>query len=183
MDRNTTYQHWRVVATLCGYTIPEKMERPAYVGDKKCPENLNELTIGQLIELGQVDGADTDYRIAEIVLGYDKPTTDKCRAVEVVPFLSWVGSEVKKINRLFETISHKPTAKERQAGVDKLQFGLFGMLDWFAKRMGITNHDDVLGVPWLRIYKCMDMDNQTQQYQQRLNDISMREATRKRTRK
>ena len=182
MDRNTTYQHWRVVATHCGYTIPENMERPIYVGDKKCPEDLNDLTIGQLIELGQTDGAEADYRIAEIVLGYDRETTDKCRAVEVVPFISWVGTEVKKINRLFESISHKPTAKERQAGVEALQFGLFGMLDWFAKRMGITNHDEVLSVPWLRIYKCMDMDNKTQQYEKRLNEISMREATKKRRR-
>ena len=74
----------------------------------------------------------------------------------------------------------KPTAKEKQAGVEKLQFGLFGILDWYAKRMGITDHDDVLTVPWLRIYKCMDMDNKVEQYQRRLNDISMQEARRKR---
>lgn len=182
MDTNTKYGYWRVIARCCLYTIPEDLKRPSYVGDNECPADLNSLTIGQLIELGQTEGAEADYRITEIVLGYDRETTDQCRAIEVVPFLSWVGQQVRHINRLFEGISHKPTAKEKQAGIDHLQFGLFGMLDWFAKRMGISNHDDVLSVPWLRIYKCMDMDNKTTQYEKRLNDISMREATKKRRR-
>lgn len=180
MDNNTTYGYWRVIARHCNYTIPEDFERPAYIGQTKCPEDLNGLTIGQLIEIGEADGPDTDYRIIEIVLDMDKPQADKCRATEVAAFLSWVGRQVKRINRLFESVQSKPTAKEKQAGVDKLQFGLFGILDWYAKRMGITDHDDVLTVPWLRIYKCMDMDNKVEQYQRRLNDISMQEARRKR---
>ena len=164
MDNNTTYGYWRVIARHCNYTIPEDFERPAYIGQTKCPEDLNGLTIGQLIE---------------IVLGMDKPQADKCRATEVAAFLSWVGRQVKRINRLFESVQAKPTAKEKQAGVEKLQFGLFGILDWYAKRMGITNHDDVLTVPWLRIYKCMDMDNKVERYQRRLNEISLNEARRK----
>ena len=179
MDKNTKYGYWRVVARHCRYTIPEDLPRPAYVGEKPCPENLNELTIGQLIEMSTSDGPDTDYRIAEIVLGYDRQTTDGCRATEVAAFLSWAGREVKKISALFNQVRSRPTAKEKQAGVEKLNFGLFGMLDWFAKRMGITNHDEVLTVPWLRIYKCMDMDNQVNQYERRLNEISMQEAQRR----
>ena len=179
MDNNTTYGYWRVVARHCRYTIPEGFEHPVYVGEVKCPEDLSALTIGQLIEIGEADGAEADYRVIDIVLGLDKAETDKCRATEVAAFLSWVGRQVKKINRLFEMVQTKPTAKEKQAGVDNLQFGLFGILDWYAKRMGITNHDDVLSVPWLRIYKCMDMDNKVERYQRRLNEISMQEARRK----
>lgn len=164
---------------MASYTIPDDLPRPEYVGDKPCPENLNGLTIGQLIELGNAEGDMADYRICEIVMGYEKEATDKCRAIEVVPLLSWTGREVKKINRLFEGISHKPTAKEKQAGVERLQFGLFGMIDWYARRMGITDHDEVLTVPWLRIYKCMDMDNEVSQYEKRMNDITLREAKRK----
>ena len=182
MDNKTTYGYWRVIARHTQFTIPDDMERPQFVGDKECPEDLNDLTIGQLIELGNAKGAEADYDITRIVMEYDKEATDACRAVEVVPFLSWVGQQVKKINTLFEGVSHKPTAKEKQAGVDSLQFGLFGMIDWYAKRMGITDHDEVLNVPWLRIYKCMDMDNKVNQYEKRLNDISMREATKKRRR-
>lgn len=180
MDNNTTYGYWRVIARHCNYTIPEDFERPAYIGQTKCPEDLNGLTIGQLIEIGEANGAEADYRIIDIVLGMGKEQADKCRATEVVAFLSWVGRQVKRINKLFEQVQTKPTAKEKQAGVDNLQFGLFGILDWYAKRMGITNHDDVLTVPWLRIYKCMDMDNKVERYQRRYNEISMQEARRKR---
>ena len=179
MDNNTTYGYWRVVARHCRYTIPEDFARPAYIGEVKCPEDLNVLNIGQLIEIGEANGTDADYRIVSIVLDMDKAQTDNCRATEVVAFLSWVGRQVKRINRLFEQVQTKPTAKEKQAGVDSLQFGLFGILDWYAKRMGITNHDDVLCVPWLRIYKCMDMDNKVERFQRRYNDISMQEARRK----
>ena len=179
MDNNTTYGYWRVVARHCRYTIPEDFARPAYIGEVKCPEDLNGLSIGQLIEIGEANGTDADYRIVSIVLDMDKAQTDNCRATEVVAFLSWVGRQVKRINRLFEQVQTKPTAKEKQAGVDSLQFGLFGILDWYAKRMGITNHDDVLCVPWLRIYKCMDMDNKVERFQRRYNDISMQEARRK----
>ena len=179
MDNNTTYGYWRVVARHCRYTIPENFARPAYIGEVECPEDLNGLNIGQLIEIGEANGTDADYRIVSIVLDMDKAQTDNCRATEVVAFLSWVGRQVKRINRLFEQVQTKPTAKEKQAGVDSLQFGLFGILDWYAKRMGITNHDDVLCVPWLRIYKCMDMDNKVERFQRRYNDISMQEARRK----
>lgn len=179
MDNNTTYGYWRVIARHCNYTIEEGFERPAYIGEVKCPEDLSALTIGQLIEIGETSGADTDYRIIDIVLGMDKEQADNCRATEVVAFLSWIGRQVKRINKLFESIQTRPTAKEKQAGVDNLQFGLFGILDWYAKRMGITNHDEVLAVPWLRIYKCMEMDNKVEQYQRRYNEISMQEARRK----
>ena len=179
MDNNTTYGYWRVIARHCRYTIPESFERPAYIGEVKCPDNLNGLTIGQLIEIGEANGAEADYRIVEIVTGMDKAETDKCRATEVVAFLSWASRQVKQVNRLFERVQTKPTAKEKQAGVENLQFGLFGILDWYAKRMGITDHDDVLTVPWLRIYKCMDMDNKVEQYQRRFNELSMQEARRK----
>ncbi len=180
MDLNTTYGYWRVIARHARFTIPEDLERPAFVGGMECPEDLNALTIGQLIELGDAEDANADYRITEVVLGMDRQATDKSRAVDVVPFISWVTRQVKAINRLFEKISHRPTSREKQAGIDKLQFGLFGTLDWFAKRMGISDHDDVLQVPWLRIYKCMEMDNLTQQYEKRLNDIALREAKRRR---
>jgi hypothetical protein len=179
MDNNTTYGYWRVIARHCNYTIEEGFERPAYIGEVKCPEDLSALTIGQLIEIGEAGGAEADYRIIDIVLGIGKEQADKCRATEVVAFLSWIGRQVKRINRLFEQVQTKPTAKEKQAGVDNLQFGLFGILDWYAKRMGITNHDEVLAVPWLRIYKCMEMDNKVEQYQRRYNEISMQEARRK----
>ena len=37
--------------------------------------------------------------------------------------------------------------------------------------MGITNHDDALSVPWLRVYQCMKMDAERDAYERRLRDI------------
>ena len=61
-----------------------------------------------------------------------------------------------------------------------MRFGLFGMLDWYAVRMGISDHDQVLKVPWLRIYKCMDMDNKRRAYEKRLQKVQADEMKRNR---
>ena len=100
--------------------------------------------------------------------------------MEVVRFVGWVVSEVERINKLFDKIQAKPTAKEQRAGVERLDFGLFGMIDWYARRMGIQNHDEVFQVPWARIYKCMDMDAKTRDYERRLQEIATKEIKRRR---
>lgn len=180
MDRNTRYRYWKTVAEAAGYRM-EKQKRPPFVAGRETPETLNHLTIGQLIELSEVGDSDTSvYRIAEIIMGLTPAETDDARAVDVVRLVGWVFSEVETINKLFSKLESKPTARERQAGAERLDFGLFGMLDWYARRMGITNHDDVLTVPWMRIYKCMDMDKQTRDYEQRLQDIATNEINHKR---
>lgn len=172
MDINTKFGYWLTVATFARYRL-EKYTRPAFVGERKTPETLNQLTIGQLIELSEVgDTNDSLYKVVKTVLGMERQETDQARAVDVVRFVGWVFGEVENINKLFDKTKVKHTSRERQAGVDKLQFGLFGMLDWYARRMGIENHDDVLGVPWMRIYKCLDMDTKTNQYERRLQEIA-----------
>lgn len=180
MNIDTEFAYWIKIAPLAGFKM-EEYSRPAFVGKHEVPQNLNELTIGQLIELSQLeDTTESIYRIAEIVMGLNRKEIDKARAVDVVRFAGWVCSETKKINKLFDSIgSDKPTAKEKKAGIDTLRFGLFGMLDWYALRMRIQNHDDVLGVPWMRIYKCMDMDSKKQKYERNLQRIAAEEMEQK----
>lgn len=180
MDINTTFGYWLTVATFARFSM-EKYTRPEFVGEKLTPENLNQLTIGQLIELSEVgDTNESLYRVTETVMGMQREETDRARAVDVVRLVGWVFGEVEKINKLFNKTKTNYTQRERQAGVEKLQFGLFGMLDWYARRMGIENHDDVLGVPWMRIYKCLDMDTKQSQYERRLNEIAAQELRTKR---
>jgi hypothetical protein len=45
--------------------------------------------------------------------------------------------------------------------------------------MGVTNHDDVERVPWVRVYKCMQMDAETEAFNRRLNDVYRQENERK----
>ena len=98
-------------------------------------------------------------------------------------FVGWTFGEVERINQLFQKVRTEPTQREKRAGVERLQFGLFGMLDWYAQRMGIENHDDVLTVPWARIYKCMDMDTRRAQFERRLQEIAAKEMNHKNQRR
>ena len=94
-----------------------------------------------------------------------------CKATEVVSFVGWVYGRIEKINALFDKAKRKPTDKEIRAGINKLQFGIFGMIDWYALRMGITDHEDVMRVPWMRVYQCLSMDNQKQEFEKRLSEV------------
>ena len=183
MDINTKFKYWLTVAQAAHFKL-ERYERPAFIGDKATPSTFNWLTIGQLIELSELGDEDESiYRIVEITMQIQRKDIDEERAVDVVRYVGWAFGEVERINKLFKSFESKPTAKEKRAGVDTLEFGLFGMLDWYALRMGIEDHDEVLKVPWLRIYKCMDMDKKRQEYEKKLQQIAaeeMRNETRRR---
>lgn len=171
MDNKTTFGYWIKIAPFTGYKI-EKYSRPAFVAGKETPEDLSGLTMGDLIKLSTMgDSNDSFYTICEIVMGLTRKQVDKARAVDVVRLVGWVTAEAEKINKLFKGSEAKPTEDEQKAGIKLLQFGLFGMVDWYARRMGIQDHDQVMSVPWLRIWKCMDMDNKTNQYNRRLQDV------------
>ena len=172
MDINTKFGYWIRVAPFTGFKVG-KFSRPEYVGDVETPKSLNGLTIGQLIDLSEIgEENDSIYTIVNIVLGMERAAIDNARAVDVVRFVGWVSTEVGKINKIFSTTEQeKPTAQQKKAGIDTLQFGLFGMLDWYALRMGISDHDEVLKTPWLRIYKCLDMDNKRRAYENRLQKV------------
>lgn len=179
MDINTKFGYWIKVAPFTGFKL-EKYGRPFNVGKHVVPENLNELSIGQLLELSDLS-SDNDciYDVCRIVLDMNRKEVDKARAVDVVMFCGWVMSEVEKITKLFSRSKSQPTAIEKKAGIEGLQFGMFGLLDWYALRMGITNHDDVLPVPWMRIYRCMDMDDKKAQFNKKLQEVMSDEYRRK----
>ena len=78
---------------------------------------------------------------------------------------------MQRINALFDSVKGKPTKEEEKAGIDKLKFGVFGLIDWYALRMGITDHEEVTKVPWGRGYKCLEMDNKRHEFDKRLAKI------------
>lgn len=176
MDINTRFRDWLIVASAAGFKLGT-YSRPAFIGHAATPSDFNLLTIGQLIELSDIsDDNESMYKIVEVTMGLTMDEIANARAVDVVRYVGWAVTEVERINKLFESLTPQATAKEKQAGIDTLQFGLFGMLDWYALRMGITNHDDVLQVPWMRIYKCMDMDNMRHAYERRYSKITSEEV-------
>lgn len=181
MDIDTTYKRWHTLARLAGFKMDEGgYDRPFDVGGVETPRDLTDLTIGQLVGLGSLQESDDSvYAICDIVLGLGRHGVDGARAVDVVRFIGWVTREVARINRLFEGIQERPTPQEIKAGVNDLRFGLFGLLDWYAKRMGIASHDDVLPVPWVRVYKCMEMDCRQKKYERRYSEVMSDEYRRK----
>lgn len=172
MDKDTTFKHWLAIAQHTSFKVG-RYSRPHFVAGHTVPENLYGLSIGQLIDLSKLgDTNESLYSIVETVMGLKREEVEKARAVDVVMLVGWVSGEVERINKLFESAdTNKPSRTEKKAGIDTLRFGLFGMLDWYAVRMGISDHDKVLNTPWLRIYKCMDMDNKRRAYKIRLQKI------------
>lgn len=145
---------------------------PLSVCGVKTPSTLNDMSIGQLLELQEVSNVMEIATVpCRVLLNVSEEKVVQEEATIVLGFSMWVAKEVKRINKLFASTSNKPTADEVRAGIGELSFGAFGLLDYYAIRMGITNHEEVEKVPWIRVYKCMDIDAQKIKFQRRLQKI------------
>lgn len=149
-----------------------RLQKPLSVRGRRVPESLQTLTIGELFTLQSIRTEhDAIIVPCRVLLNMDEEEVMKAEASEVMGFIKWVAEEMEKINKLFERTKIPPTAEEKQAGVDKLNFGAFGVLDWYAQRMGYLDHEAVEHVPWMRVYKCLEMDAQRTLYERRLRDV------------
>lgn len=159
----------------------KKLPRPKEVGGFIVPDDLNGLTLGQLLQLQDMrNESDAFFIPCKVMFGMSDEEILGCRAVEVVCLASWVSREVERIGQLFKSCHNEPKAEEVRAGIHLINFGVFGLIDWFAKRMGITNHEEVENVPWVRVYKCMQMDAEMEAFNRRLNEIYKKDSERRR---
>ena len=150
----------------------ENLPRPVKVGDMPTPDTLNDLTFGQLIKLQSIATTmDVILSPCRELLGLVDGEVMICDAEQVLGFSMWTAKEVERINNLFASTSVSPTPEELRAGINLMQFGMFGLIDYFATRMGITNHEQVESIPWVRIYKCLDIDAKRYVFQRRLRKI------------
>lgn len=154
-----TLARWLMLAQFSDFRIGTASAPPARVGKVKTPQNLNDMTIGQLMQLSQLTEEDTITGVCRILLAIPAIKLMRCRAVEVIMFVAWVMGEVEKINRLFSKLQVKRTEDEIKAGFDKIDNGAFGLIDWYAKRMGIHDHEEAQKVSWLVVYQCMKIDH------------------------
>lgn len=147
--------------------------KPMFVGGRETPSTLNGLTYGQLADI-QEHGKNIDGIMHAVLVVLPSVTAEQVqaeRAAVVVGFVAWIGRELERINRLFAKIAPRYTPEQIAAGVNGLQFGTFGVLDWYAKRQGIADQNEVRAVPWVRIYQCMKNDAEVANYEQRLQKI------------
>lgn len=148
------------------------LSRCKRVGKRETPDTLNGITFGQLWQLQELkDMGKMLVEVPKIVLGMTDEELAEAPTTEVVRFVAWTARELKRINDLFEKINRKPKSEEVRAGIHKLNHGLFGMADWYAKRMGIKDHEEVMSVGWIRIYQCMKKDNEVAEFEERLQKV------------
>lgn len=150
---------------------------PAVFRGKSTPESLDHLTLEELCHLQ--DGAANNrliYAAMEVLHGATEEETDKMPALAVVGIRNMVASELDRIAGLFSLLHREFTAPEILAGAEQLNFGMFGLADWYARRMGITNHDEAFRTPWLRIYQCRKNDLEMEEYKARLQEHQLAAA-------
>lgn len=143
---------------------------PARIGGRKAPQDLNDLTLEQLVMLEEI-GANKGIfaAIAEVLLDKDEAWAMKAPALPMLGLRNMVVAEQDRIAGLFASLSREHEAAEIMAGIEQLNFGMFGLADWYARRMGITDHDDAFATPWLRIWQCRKNDLEEAEYQKRLH--------------
>lgn len=160
-----------ILAEIAGDDIT-RYRKPEYVSGYKAPDTLNDLTLGELLRLQAIsEPMEAIVTPCNVLFGMTEDEVMEAEASEVMGFSAWTGKEVQRINKLFASTSVPPTSEERQAGIESLDFGPFGMIDYYAQRMGISDHEEVERVPWVRVYKCMDMDAKRQIFQRRLREV------------
>lgn len=150
----------------------EKLPKPYVVGEVHTPSTMNDLNIGELMQLQEISNEQEMLFVpCRVILGMEESEVLKADVNEVLGFVYWVAKEVERINKLFASTNVPPTPEEKLAGVDRLNFGPFGLLDYFALRMGISDHEEVEKVPWIRVYKCLEIDAGRIRFERRLRNI------------
>lgn len=122
--------------------------------------SFNELKFKQLIDLQTKIETVNDMIFVPLEIVHDLKQEDviQLSAFDCLRFALHTKDELERITKLFKTIEYKPTSNEVKAGINMISHGFFGTIDWYARRMGITDHDEVTDLKWVRIYKCLEID-------------------------
>jgi len=169
--RKITLKDWLVLVQFSDFQIGTADEPPIKVGRVRTPSTLNDMSIGQLLQLSQLQEQDVIFGICRVLLGIPAHKLLRLKATEVILFVAWVMGEVERINKLFSKLQVKRTDDEIKAGFDKIDNGAFGLIDWYAKRMGIHDHEEAQKVSWLIVYQCMKIDHDYFICQRKLMEI------------
>lgn len=145
---------------------------PARVGSTDVPQDLNGITLGQLVTLQTAGDSRAFFEaFAKILLDMDSREVMKAPVMPMMGVANMVLKEIERITELFRSTTPEPTAIEIQAGSEKLNFGVFGLADWYARRMGMTDQDEAIETGWIRIWQCLRNDTMEMQYRKRLAEI------------
>lgn len=91
MDKNTKFGYWVKVAPIAGFRLEGKFTRPEFVGKVETPENLDNLSIGQLIDLSSLsDTNESLYVVVQTILGLKTQGDRQGESLRCGP-LRWLG--------------------------------------------------------------------------------------------
>lgn len=158
-----------------------KQPRPSTLCGVEVMESLNTLSYGTLDDLqSATKEKDVVGEVCKILLGLEPQQLYAEDVNKVFGFTNFVTKQLDNINKLFARIKPHYSNEEKEAGIDKLNFGSFGVLDWYAQRMHIANQNDVRDIAWVRIYQCMKNDNEKNEYERRLSEVYRKHSKSKR---
>ena len=139
------------------------------------PDTLNGVDFGMLTRLQQApkgnDYLRTCCALVGTLTGIAPERVASCRAYDVLGIVNMITAEMERIGKLFASLQSEKTSDEINAGIDRLDFGTFGIVDWYAKRMGIVDHEDVFKTPWVRVYQCLKIDHENMEFEKRFRKI------------
>lgn len=164
----------RMTARLQGVECPPK------VMGVEAPKSLEGLTFEALCKLWSVGSTEEWFvAVGDVFLNLPREKVLRAKVLPMLGLANWVAKEMERVNGLWEAIPSTHSPEELMAGCKNLNFGVFGIADWYARRMGMTNHDEAMQTPWVRIYQCMKNDAEETVYRKRLNEIIIKNQHKK----
>lgn len=136
-------------------------------------KSFNDLKFKQLIDLQERIKTFDDLIFISFEVVHDLKREDiiNLSAFDCLKFAFYAKDELERITKLFSDIEYKPTAEEEKAGIKNISHGFFGTIDWYARRMGISDHDEVVELNWGRIYQCLKIDSENNRFEKRYRQI------------
>lgn len=148
---------------------------PKKFNKRDVPDTLQMVTFGTLTQLQQAadsnDYLKTCCKLVSVLTGVDERVVASRRAYDVLGIVNMIKDEMERIGKLFQSLQGDHSSDEVAAGIERLEFGAFGIVDWYAQRMGIIDHEEVFATPWARIYQCMKIDHEQGEFEKRYRKI------------
>lgn len=148
---------------------------PKKFNKRDVPDTLQMVTFGTLTQLQQAadsnDYLKTCCKLVSVLTGVDERMVASRRAYDVLGIVNMIKAEMERIGKLFQSLQGDHTSDEVAAGIERLEFGAFGIVDWYAQRMGIIDHEEVFATPWARIFQCMKIDHEQGEFEKRYRKI------------
>ena len=144
--------------------------KPESVGGHKLPENLDSISYGQRLDLMEMKtDEDAIFMPCEILFKMTRHQILSESIYKIAALSKWVVSELNRMTeRENRTLKYNPEPEELRAGINRVNFGAFGLIDTIVKTRPVYTHEDVLSLSCSKIYAMQLIDYQNRMFEKRL---------------